>query len=201
MNFAVDDTIAAVASPPGGAIRGVIRVSGPDTVSCLRQCFRAAASRTLDDVRVPTRIFGHLHIPPPIGALPCHVYLWPTCRSYTRQPSAELHTIGSPPLLDAALDASVSMRCAAGSTGRIHPAGIPGRPAGSHPGRSCAGCDRCRELARTADGAHAIGRWIEQSIAPSAQLRCSTCSRTSKRDWISWTRISSSSRPRRSTPT
>jgi tRNA modification GTPase len=104
MNFTVDDTIAAVASPSGGAVRGVIRVSGPDTVSCLRQCFRAAASRTLDDVRVPTRIFGHLPLPQPVGALPCHLYLWPTCRSYTRQPSAELHTIGSPPLMDAALE-------------------------------------------------------------------------------------------------
>ena len=104
MNFAVDDTIAAVASPPGGSVRGVIRVSGPGTLSCLRRCFRAAGSTTVDDVRVPTRIFGHLHMPPPIGALPCHLYLWPTSRSYTRQPAAELHTIGSPPLLDAALD-------------------------------------------------------------------------------------------------
>ncbi|HUG70735.1 MAG TPA: tRNA modification GTPase, partial [Pirellulaceae bacterium] len=28
-------------------------------------------------------------------------YVWPTERSYTRQPTAELHTIGSPPVLDA----------------------------------------------------------------------------------------------------
>jgi tRNA modification GTPase len=104
MHFAVDDTIAAVASPRGGAVRGVIRVSGPDTLACLEQCFRVSASRPLRALRVPTRVFGHLQLPGPIGALPCHLYLWPTTRSYTRQPTAELHTIGSPPLLDAALD-------------------------------------------------------------------------------------------------
>ena len=50
-----------------------------------------------------TRVSGELQLPPPVGALACHVYLWPGSRSYTRQPSAELHLIGSPPLLDAAL--------------------------------------------------------------------------------------------------
>ncbi len=32
------------------------------------------------------------------------LYLWPGNRSYTREPTAELHTIGSPPLLAAAVD-------------------------------------------------------------------------------------------------
>ena len=103
MHFAVDDTIAAVASPPGGAVRGVIRVSGPGTLPCLDACFRAAAGPPLDSLRAPTRLRGHLLLAAPIGPLPCHLYLWPTRRSYTRQPSAELHTLGSPPLLDAAM--------------------------------------------------------------------------------------------------
>ena len=47
--------------------------------------------------------FGRAAVTPPIAALACHLYLWPTSRSYTRQPSAELHLIGSPPLLEAAL--------------------------------------------------------------------------------------------------
>src|SRR5262249_27089380 len=37
--------------------------------------------------------------------LPCDLFLWPTRRSYTRQPLAEVHTFGSPPLLDAVLRA------------------------------------------------------------------------------------------------
>ncbi|MHB8863994.1 MAG: tRNA modification GTPase [Pirellulaceae bacterium] len=103
MNYVVEDTIVAIASPPGGAVRGVIRVSGPETFACLAGCFRPSNTPGLSSVRVPTRLSGELDLPPPIGALACHLYLWPTSRSYTRQPSAELHLVGSPPLLDAAM--------------------------------------------------------------------------------------------------
>src|SRR5207248_7990151 len=40
-----------------------------------------------------------------LGEVPLVLYLWPTGRSYTRQPSAELHLPGSPPILEAALAA------------------------------------------------------------------------------------------------
>ena len=54
---------------------------------------------------------GSIRLPAPLGVVPCELLLWPGTRSYTRQPVAELHTIGSPPLLDAALRAV----CAAGA--------------------------------------------------------------------------------------
>ena len=38
-------------------------------------------------------------------SLPVEVYLWPSRRSYTREPAAEIHTLGSQPLLSAALTA------------------------------------------------------------------------------------------------
>jgi tRNA modification GTPase len=100
----VEDTIAAIASAPGGAFRGIVRISGPDVQSCLRTCFRGTAD---DEGRRAQRrvIPGELELPPPIGKIPCDLYLWPGVRSYTRQPVAELHTIGSPPLLDAVLRA------------------------------------------------------------------------------------------------
>ena len=102
----VDDTIAAIASAPGGALRGVIRLSGPRVAECLSRCFQvAAAAATLAAVRRATVIDGELLLGAPLGALPCALYLWPTARSYTRQPAAELHTLGSPPLLQAALRA------------------------------------------------------------------------------------------------
>lgn len=43
------------------------------------------------------------HVRPAVGAnsLSAALWFWPTSRSYTGQPAAELHTIGSPPLLDA----------------------------------------------------------------------------------------------------
>ncbi len=41
-------------------------------------------------------------------SLPCDLYLWPTARSYTREPVAEFHTLGSPALLEALLRAVCS---------------------------------------------------------------------------------------------
>jgi tRNA modification GTPase len=48
------------------------------------------------------RIAGD-EVNPPLE-LPGQLFLWPGAQSYTRQPSAEFHTFGSPPLLAAALD-------------------------------------------------------------------------------------------------
>ncbi len=36
--------------------------------------------------------------------IPCDLFLWPGSRSYTRQPTAEIHLLGSPPLLEMVLD-------------------------------------------------------------------------------------------------
>ncbi len=35
--------------------------------------------------------------------MPCDAFVWPTSRSYTREPVVELHTVGSPPVLEAIL--------------------------------------------------------------------------------------------------
>ncbi len=103
MFYEVEDTIAAKATPASGAPRGIVRVSGPDTVKCLLKCFRPDRSLKLEHVRDAQVIPGLLQLPPPIGDLHCELYLWPGPRSYTRQPSAELHMLGSLPLLDMAL--------------------------------------------------------------------------------------------------
>jgi tRNA modification GTPase len=100
----LDDTIAAIASAPGGSWRGIVRMSGPDVVACLSRCFRGTVPSSLAKVCRPQVIPGHLSLTPRQGALPCDLFLWPSNRSYTRQPAAEIHTVGSPPLLNAALE-------------------------------------------------------------------------------------------------
>ena len=99
--LALDDTIAAIASPPNaGAARGIVRISGPNAPQCLRACFQPAAGWPEPPSFSPRVLRGEL-----TGRrrLPCDLYVWPTRRSYTRQPAGELHTIGSPPLVEAAL--------------------------------------------------------------------------------------------------
>jgi tRNA modification GTPase len=107
----LDDTIAAVASPPGGAARGIVRLSGPGLRTCLEDCFRPAPHVSLPVLARPTAVPGFCWAAGIAAPLPCELYLWPGRRSYTGQPVAEIHTLGSPPLLDALLHTV----CAAGA--------------------------------------------------------------------------------------
>jgi tRNA modification GTPase len=98
------DTIAAIGTAPGGAARGMIRISGPEAIECVERCFRPIDSNLrVTDLRTAQAIAGEFQFGEHDATLPCELLLWPNEQSYTRQPSAELHTIGSPPLLEAAL--------------------------------------------------------------------------------------------------
>ncbi|MGA7700872.1 MAG: GTPase [Thermoguttaceae bacterium] len=145
--FSLDDTIAAIASPPGGAARGIVRISGPRAMECLasvwggtenlvggadilvcqseQDCGRQECLPHRQEY-VPHRqeclpLVWQLHCHPRAAAaslhladvhspIPCDVYCWPR-RGYTGQPVVEIHTIGSPPLLQMVLRAV----CAAGA--------------------------------------------------------------------------------------
>ncbi len=108
-----EDTIAAVASPPGGALRAIVRISGPGVAGCLQACLRTDADRSAGwTLAGPPRVIpGQLRLGLPLGDVPCDVYYWPGPRSFTRQAVAEIHMLGSPPLVDAALRTV----CAAGA--------------------------------------------------------------------------------------
>jgi tRNA modification GTPase len=54
-------------------------------------------------IKTPSLVSGRLLLPALANYLPATLYLWPGSRSYTQQPTAELHTVGSPPLLEAVL--------------------------------------------------------------------------------------------------
>lgn len=102
MVYSVDDTIAAIASAPGPAARGIVRLSGPDVLNILQQCFTAPRADWQQQRRA-ARTEGTLELDAPLGPVPCELYYWPGARSYTRQPTAELHLVGSPPIVEAAL--------------------------------------------------------------------------------------------------
>src|SRR5689334_19621579 len=102
MSYDLESTIVAIASPHGGAARGIVRVSGPGAVACAVACFEATDGQT-PAPRSATVFPGHALASD--LRLPCDLWLWPTSRSYTGQPTAEFHTLGSPPLLEALLAA------------------------------------------------------------------------------------------------
>lgn len=102
MTLALDDTIAALASAPGAAARGIVRISGPDVRDVLDRLIVANSARRepRPPNSYPRRFPGEVFLQDIGAALPVDVMYWPTGRSYTGQPLAELHTVGSPPLLE-----------------------------------------------------------------------------------------------------
>lgn len=105
MTLDLDDTIAAIATAPGGSLRGIVRISGPNSLAIVERIFDCANAGSLASVRSAACRRGRLDLPRNLGAVPATLYLWPNIKSYTRQPSAELHMPGSPPLLEAVLEA------------------------------------------------------------------------------------------------
>lgn len=103
MHLRLDDTIAALASPPGPGARGIVRISGAAVRDALERLFRPEDAPRWHATRVGTRHAGLLRLSALRAPLSAAVYLWPNRRSYTGQPMAEIHTFGSPPLLEAVL--------------------------------------------------------------------------------------------------
>ncbi|GBD37087.1 tRNA modification GTPase MnmE [bacterium HR36] len=100
LRFQVDDTIAAVSSGVGPAVRAVVRVSGPGTWPILRTLLPPNAPPQPQHRGVyETHLVGVASLPPiPVLLL---VFLHP--RSYTGQDLVEMHMPGSPPLVQAVL--------------------------------------------------------------------------------------------------
>jgi tRNA modification GTPase len=100
--FSLDDTIAAIATAAGGAARGIVRLSGANSIDVVDGCFvRENSGVKLRDVSIARVISGNIRTASLV--IPTDLFLWPSRRSYTRQPLAEIHTFGSPPLLEAIL--------------------------------------------------------------------------------------------------
>ncbi|MDG2222711.1 MAG: tRNA modification GTPase [Rubripirellula sp.] len=93
----VEDTIVAIATPGSPAPRGAVRLSGQQLSAVLQRLmpehqFSGSSPRRMD---------VQFDLGTVLGDVPVSLMWWPTHRSYTAQPSAELHTFGSLPILTA----------------------------------------------------------------------------------------------------
>lgn len=102
----MNETIAAIASPPGPGLRGIIRISGSEVSNVLSRLLRQTDWKA-DDPQRRSTVPRRLPVQIPIGQddlkLSAHVCFWPTHRSFTGESLAELHLIGAPPLLNEVL--------------------------------------------------------------------------------------------------
>lgn len=101
----LDDTIVAVSSPPGAAVRGIVRLSGPEARAIASRFFRTDGP-SLESFQEADHLTGRLQIEG--GLLPATVYFFVAPRSYTRQDIVELHLLGSPSVLGLLLEQALA---------------------------------------------------------------------------------------------
>jgi len=99
LNFDPQSTICAIASGQKGSLRGIVRVTGSDSL--------AIAGRVCSIPEFPKRSvrIGSTISLDRLGTVGVDLFCWPDHRSYTGQPSVEIHTLGSPVVLHAIVQA------------------------------------------------------------------------------------------------
>ncbi|MEI8212617.1 MAG: GTPase, partial [Planctomycetota bacterium] len=99
MRIETDTTICAIATGSEGALRGIVRITGPDTLEALDRLIPEAERKWSTCTKA--RVIQATVTTKALGPMPVSVHVWPDQRSYTGQPSAELHMLGAPVLLQA----------------------------------------------------------------------------------------------------
>jgi len=94
----VNDTIVAVSSPPGISVRGIVRLSGPQSIGLAAGVFESRDGQPLCRMPGHRRALGRVRIDAD-AFVPAEAYVFRAPASYTRQDIVELHTPGSPPVL------------------------------------------------------------------------------------------------------
>lgn len=100
--FDSNQTIVAQATAnESGYPRGIIRLSGPDTLPILQRSFSPVGETDLGECRIPSQFDGSFQTSLLSSSIPVSLLFWPNERSYTGQIAAEIHAPGSLPLLEA----------------------------------------------------------------------------------------------------
>ncbi len=130
------DTIVALSTPSGSSLYAIIRISGPDALFCAKILFIPTAGwhgqtclpsnevkglSVLNGVTPHSAIRnpqsgiyqslkGNVHLPHEQIEAPSTLYIMRAPYSYTKEDVVEIHTFGSPPLLDMIIEALISLK-------------------------------------------------------------------------------------------
>lgn len=158
MQFDTETTICAIATGEAPALRGAIRITGPDTLAMLR-----TLGPLPENIPFAQRVGLDIDLGE-LGTLPVSVFCWPDSRSYTGQPSAELHTLGAPVLLSE-LQRKLILSGVKLATRRVHAPSVSGRKAGLDAMRSGARCHPRARPTKSCGGTESIGGRVGRTFS------------------------------------
>lgn len=95
----LDATIVAVSSAPGHGAVGIVRLSGPRAIAIANEIAQVPGDVSIFSRSGSTRTNGEVRPAADIG-LPAYFYVFRSPRSYTRQDLVEIHSLGSPTVLE-----------------------------------------------------------------------------------------------------
>ncbi len=140
MRYEEKDTIVAVATARGTSPRAIIRLSGPQALRCVLDVFipetyqdlppKMSSGQAVPYNRKYAGLSGQILVEDALGSAapansdtpttaPCLLYIMRSPHSYTKEDVVEIHTIGSPPLLEMILETLFSLAKKSGLTLRL----------------------------------------------------------------------------------
>ncbi|MCR4288654.1 MAG: tRNA uridine-5-carboxymethylaminomethyl(34) synthesis GTPase MnmE [Candidatus Scalindua sp.] len=108
MSFGLNDCILAISTPSGQSLRAIIRLSGKDVFNYLRSLFAPEAIREIVCEKGFRSYHSNLYLEKEQVSIPASIYIMKSPNSYTREDIVEIHTFGSPPLLEMLMETLLS---------------------------------------------------------------------------------------------
>jgi tRNA modification GTPase len=108
MSFGFSDTILAVSTPSGRSLKVIIRLSGKDVSDCLESIFMPGDGEKITHEKGFSSCHGHIYLESEKIRIPACIYIMKSPNSYTREDIIEIHTFGSPPLLEMLVETLLS---------------------------------------------------------------------------------------------
>jgi len=108
MSFGLSDTILAVSTPSGRSLKVIIRLSGKDVFGCLESTFMPGDGEKITHEKGFSSCHGHIYIESENVRIPACIYIMKSPNSYTREDIIEIHTFGSPPLIEMIMETLLS---------------------------------------------------------------------------------------------
>ncbi len=108
MSFSLNDCILAISTPSGQSLRAIIRLCGKDVFSNLKSLFAPDAIREIVCEKGFSSYHSNLYLEKEQVSVPASIYIMKSPNSYTREDVVEIHTFGSPPLLEMLMETLLS---------------------------------------------------------------------------------------------
>ncbi len=108
MSYSITDSILAISTPSGQSLRAIIRLSGKDVFNILKSVIVPDDSGEVSREKGFNSYRGNLYLYREKVRVPVYIYIMRSPNSYTREDVVEIHTFGSPPLLEMLMETLLS---------------------------------------------------------------------------------------------